>query len=143
MSQIHSMYFIYFHIFTYFHLISPKFSPIHIFSHNFTQIHIISHMFYIFPGLGGTFWTPPLTSSPLGGCYIYRAILKTWILSIQGNSRFWRKNGPWKSFENGLVKFSWKRSNVGKLDTVVRSVFSLVGQGFGPVCDRASAKMLG
>ena len=41
------------------------------------------------------------------------------------------------------MKFSWKRSNVGKLDTVVGSVFSLVGKGFGTVCDRASAKMLG
>ena len=41
------------------------------------------------------------------------------------------------------MKFSWKRSNVGKLDTVVRSIFYIVGQGFGQLCDRASAKMLG
>ena len=41
------------------------------------------------------------------------------------------------------MKFSWFKLDTGKLDTVVRSLFSLVGQGFGPVCVGASAKMLG
>ena len=41
------------------------------------------------------------------------------------------------------MKFSWFKLDTGKLDTVVRSVFSLVGQGFGPVCVGASAKRLG